>query len=497
MTSIWLHNPRPPVHSPLPPGHRYDVVVVGGGLTGLTTALLLAEQGVEVAVLEARRLGAVTTGHTTGKISLLQGTRASAIARRHGIAVLRDYLAANREGQQWLLRYCVEHDIPVQREAAITYVQSADDTELVRAELSATRKAGLPTYFVDDLGVPFPNHGAVRLDDQAQLDAIAVIDALAADLDAREVPIFEGTRVHGARSRGDRILHTDQGDVAAHTIVLATGTPILDRGGFFARLSAQRSYAAAFRVAEPLPRGMYLSADTPVRSLRYVPDEHGDLLLVGGNGHEVGRTRSARAHADELTAWARSWFPTAEPLYQWSAQDYRPTAQLPYAGPIRPGDHRVLVATGYAKWGLANAVAAAHVLVADIVGKRPPWASAFAAWNPRELAALPTLLRDNGAVGARLSAGWAGALVPRRGSADPPPEGRGRVERRGWSPTAVSTVDGRTCRISAVCPHLGGILAWNDAEQTWDCPLHGSRFAADGTLLEGPATRAAAGAERD
>ncbi|MGY2062397.1 NAD(P)/FAD-dependent oxidoreductase, partial [Nocardia gipuzkoensis] len=206
---------------------------------------------------------------------------------------------ANRAGQQWLAAYCAEHDVAVQREDAYTYAQTEAGAEAVRTELAATRKAGLATEFTADLALPFPQYGAVRLADQIQLDAVDVVDALTADLDARGVAIFENTRVEGLRSRDgdDHILRTDHGDVAADTIVLATGTPILDRGGFFARVSAQRSYAAAFEVPQPPPRGMYLSADEPVRSVRYVPSPQGDLLLVGGSGHGVGRTGDARGHA--------------------------------------------------------------------------------------------------------------------------------------------------------------------------------------------------------
>ncbi|MBL1074137.1 FAD-dependent oxidoreductase [Nocardia sp. 2] len=560
MTSLWLHDFQPSARPPLPPGLRFDIVVVGGGLTGLVTALLLSEYGASVAVVEADRLGSGTTGNTTGKISLLQGVRASRILKRHNEQTLRAYLEANRDGQRWLLRYCAEHDIPVQREPAYTYAQTEQALPLLHAELDATRRAGLDTEFVTDLDVPFPLHGAVRLDDQAQLDIIDVVAALTRDLDARGVPIFEGTRVRGMRTAGTvRLLETTHGDLAAATVILATGTPIFDRGGFFARLTAQRSYAAAFTAPQPIPRGMYLSADSPTRSIRYAPMDTlrgtatpapdgslspagplgsatpsgesptrpfdptaasgerlttplgpseqpgesrtapgdpavtGDLLIVGGNGHEVGRVSHPRKHADELIEWTRQMFPGAEPILRWSAQDYYPIGEMPYAGPLLPRQEQVLVATGYAKWGLATAVAAAHTLVGRIVGKSPEYADAFDTWNVRDLSAPLAAVRTNAPVALHLSTGWLGLgisnAVRRSG---PPAQGRGRVELRRLEPTAVCTVDGHTCAVSAICPHLGGILRWNDAEKTWDCPLHGSRFAHDGRLLEGPATRSLA-----
>ncbi|MBF6301662.1 FAD-dependent oxidoreductase [Nocardia amamiensis] len=489
MTSLWLHGAQIPARLRLTPGSRFDTVVIGGGLTGLVTALLMAENGIEVAVVEGRRVGAGTTGSTTGKISLLQGTRAQQIAAHHSDHALRAYVEANRAGQEWLLRFCAEHRVPAERVAALTYAQNEDELSAVRAEFAATQKAGLATELLDEVDVPFPAHGAVRLADQAQLDPMALLAALAAEVESHGAPIYESTLVRGVHhgERGDLVVSTEHGELAARKVVLATGTPILDRGGFFARLTPQRSYLAAFAVDEPIPHDMYISAGSPTRSLRRVQGPDGELLLVGGNGHVVGRGGSTRRKADDLVSWARTWFPTATPVHQWSAQDYAPVDELPYVGPVLPGQNDIQLATGYAKWGLTNGVAAAIALAGRRVGDPPDWAGALASWRPSELKALPTATKVNGAVAQHLSAGWLRAVTRHDGAA--PAEGCGAVLREGLHPTAVCTVDGTTTRVSAICPHLYGIVSWNDAERTWDCPLHGSRFAPDGTLLEGPATR--------
>ncbi|MFD6222807.1 FAD-dependent oxidoreductase [Nocardia asteroides] len=487
MTSFWLHDAEVPARLRLTPGSRYETVVLGGGLVGLATALLLAEAGREVAVVEARRVGAGTTAASTAKISLLQGTRGQRIASRHGSAILSRYLAANIDGLDWLLNFCAGHDIDTQRVSALTYAQDTSEIAAVRAEFEATRAAGLPTEFVDDLDVPFPAYGAVRLREQAQVDPMALLAALAADVEAHGAPIFESTRAQSLRHRdGEVVIGTEHGEVRAADVVVATGTPIFDRGGFFARLTAQRSYLAAFRVPGPVPQEMYLSAGQPTRSLRVFPDTDGDVLFVGGSGHEVGRADSANAHAREVLDWTRRWFPGAEPLSRWSAQDYHPVGELPYVGPLVPGRDEVLVATGFAKWGLTNGAAAALALAGRITGKRPPWTRTLSTWRPDEVTSIVAGTKANAAVARYLSTGWLGLLGP--GEHGVPREGCGRIERRGLHPTAVSTVDGVTTAVSAVCPHLHGIVRWNDAERTWDCPLHGSRFGPDGAVLEGPAT---------
>lgn len=499
MTSLWLANRgnRATPSNPMVDADRSaDVVVVGAGITGLITAVLLARAGKDVLVLEAQFAGAGATGNTTAKISLLQGTKMSKIVGKHGVKTAKQYLDGNREGQEWLVQHCAAHGISVQREDAYTYAQSEKGLSTAREELAACKSVGLDATWVDDArdedGVPFPFAGAVRLPDQAQFDPMPLLDSLIVELDERGGRLAQGVRVQKVSNDGDGLslsVRTSDGaefDTHAKQCVLATGIPILDRGGFFARLQPSRSYCMAYQVPGSITRGMYISADSPTRSIRYAPTPDGDRLLVGGAGHPVGHEKSPASSVQELDAWAKTHYPGAMQTNYWSAQDYTPIDQLPYVGPILPGHDKIFVATGFDKWGMTNGTAAALALSSRILGGRMDWAEAFASWSPHELSGIPKAMQLNLEVALYLTRGW---ITPATRITDRTPEEGGVVSGPPWDLEARSVVDGVEHRVSPVCPHLGGIVNWNDADESWECPLHGSRFAPDGTLLEGPATR--------
>lgn len=495
MTSLWLADR---IDRPLPPkplveaDRSADVAIVGAGITGLVTAVLLARAGKDVLVLEAQSAGMGATGNTTAKISLLQRTKLSKIVGKHGAKVAREYVQGNREGQEWLIQHCESHGLSVQREDAYTYAQSDKGVDSTRQEYEACKAAGLEADWVDDADVPFPFHGGVRLPNQAQFDPMPFLDSLIVELDERGGRLAQGVRVQKVSGEGDGLdLHVrtsdgDEFEVHTKQCVLATGIPILDRGGFFARLKPNRSYCMAFKVPGNITRGMYISADSPTRSVRYAPTAEGDLLIVGGAGHPVGHQKNPASSVQELASWARRHYPGAMQTHYWSAQDYRPIDELPYVGPILPGNDKIFVATGFDKWGMTNGTAAALALSSRILGGRMDWAEAFASWSPHELSGIPNAMQLNLSVGLYLARGW---IAPVTRIANRTPEEGGVVSGPPWHLEARSVVDGVEHCVSPVCPHLGGIVNWNDADETWECPLHGSRFAPDGTLLEGPATR--------
>ena len=488
MTSLWRARQHPIVSSPFRPG-RFDDAVVGAGITGMLTALLLARRGRRVVVLEAREAGSLATGNTTGKLSLLQGSQLQTIRSHNTPAVLRAYAEANRAGQQLVLDLAEELGVAVQRRDAVSYATTAHGRRTLEAEHRAAEAAGVPAQLVDTVpALPFPVTGAVVLPGQAQLDAMELLSALSRALERAGGVLHEGVRVRSASvAEGAALLRTDAGDVRAERAVLATGAPVLDRGLYFAKLEPLRSYAAAFTVPGPLPDGMHLSVDQPSRSLRTASDGDRELLIVGGEGHPVGRrARTSEAQA-ALLDWTQQHFPGAERIHAWSAQDYSSPHHVPFVGWLPRGRGRLYLASGYEKWGMTNAAAAALTLVGDLEGGTPEWARTLH-HRPTMPQAVARGIGMNAAVAWWMLKGWTAALrAPRE--APVPREGRGSLTRRGLRPVATSTVDGRTCSVSAVCPHLGGVLGWNDAERSWDCPLHGSRFAADGALIEGPATR--------
>lgn len=484
--SLWLDHAPEIETDDFVLGDHVDTLVVGAGLTGLISALLLARAGHRVTALEARHIAAVTTGHSTAKLSLLQGAQLQRIRATSGRGVLQAYVRANTSGARWVRGFATAHGVDVQTRTAISYAGTPGGMSMIDRELYVARDVGLDARRSHATELPFPTFGAIAMHDQAQFDPVALCAALVGEIRSLGGRVVEGVKVTGALARQEPVaVETTRGRMLADRVIVATGTPMLDRGLYWAKLKPQRSYAAAYRIPGDAPQSMHLSVDSPTRSVRGAPGDGGELLLVGGNGHGVGRHPSPASLADDLDVWTRAHWPGAERTHAWSAQDYETPHRVPFVGWMPRGAGRIYLATGYDKWGMTNAAQCALTLAGDILGEETAWARRLhrRLTTPQALAAG---IGANAAVAWWYARGYATAIV--RPVPDEGPEGRGEVGRCGLRLTAASTVDGKERRVSAVCSHLGAVVTWNDSERSWDCPAHGSRFTPKGKVLEGPTT---------
>jgi glycine/D-amino acid oxidase-like deaminating enzyme/nitrite reductase/ring-hydroxylating ferredoxin subunit len=464
-----------------------EVAVIGGGIVGVTSALRLAREGAHVALLEARRIGAGATGYTTAKISSLHGLTYSKLESSLGGRTARIYGEANETGLAGVAALVNELSIhcDFRRKPNFTYTESKQRVASIESELEAVTKAGLRARFVADVReLPYSVAAAIRFDNQAEFHPLRYLLGLAEAAVDAGCSVFEGTRVVSLHQGELCDIRTEAGAVVrARHVIVATHLPILDRGLYFARTYPERSYVLMARVRGKVPDGMFLSDEIPPHSLRSVPTEDGEMLMVGGEAHKAGQSDAERRFA-ALEEWTRERFDVESVEHRWATQDNMPADGLPFIGRLWPLSNRVITATGLRKWGLAMGTAASSMLVDQVLGRENPWTETFNPTRFHPLAAGPDLIKEGANVGFHFLAD----RITRRGSADGLAPGEGAIVGSGLGQQAVYRDEsGELHSLSARCTHLGCIVRFNRAERTWDCPCHGSRFALDGAVIEGPA----------
>ena len=469
-----------------------DVAIVGGGIAGLTTAARLADRGYGVVLCERDRLAAGVTGKSTAKLTSQHGLIYDGLRREFGRGRARQYADANEHAIEAVAERVDELEIAdacgFERRPAYVY---GDDRDAIEREVDAATDAGLAASFVTSVP-PFERaECAVRFEEQACIQPrrylLALADALA---DRDTVQIHERTRVTDVDAGAEPRVETADGRVEADHVVLATGFPILDRLGLFARMHPKRSYVLGLRIAGEPPEGMYYRPAAGARNYRSVRthrDRDGTLVLVGGENHKTGQGGSTPNRYRRLARWARERFDVTEIAYHWSTQDYVSADRVPLVGAAGPGAENVWIATGFGGWGMTGGTVAGRLLAALIDGEEPPEASLYDPSRFTPKASFGDAVTETVDAASQFATDWLRTLVgPTLESVDP---GEGRVVREGRSPIAVSRDESGELRsVSAVCPHMYCVVDWNDAEESWDCPCHGSRFEPDGTVIEGPAS---------
>ena len=472
-----------------------DVVVVGGGITGLTTAYLLATSGRSVAVLERDRSAQVDTGHTTAHLTMVTDRRLKelerAFGRTHAQAVWDAGLAAIAQVET-IVR---EHDIDCAFEWVDGYLHAPDgkagreETSEFQEEADLATTLGFDATFVED--VPFVGGAGVRFENQARFHPRKYLAGLATAARAEGVRIFEHSGVEEFIS--DPLAVKANGHVVrARDIVIATHNPLVGVSGmlratlFQTKLALYTSYVVAGRAPRgTIPDALFWDTGDPYHYLRSDPHRDHDVVIFGGEDHKTGQVSDPNACYDRLERALAAKIPTIDLTHRWSGQVIETPDGLPYIGQMT--DHQY-AATGFSGNGMTFGTLAAIMFADAISGRRNPWAELFDPGRVAIRKGLWEYLKENTDYPYYLIRDrFAGAEGRSLRSVK---RGQGKViEHQGAKVAAYRAPDGALTLRSATCTHMACIVKWNDAERTWDCPCHGSRFTSDGGVISGPAEK--------
>ena len=488
-TTIWLDtSPDTDFHT-LDRELRVDTLVVGGGIAGLTTAMLLQDAGASTAVIDFRRIVTGVTAHTTAKVTSLHGDIYHTLITHFGREGAGIYADANQAAIEKIAALIEKEGIDCEFSRSSAYTYAVDDRQerIIEEEVKAAESIGLPAFYVQDTSLPFPTRAAVCLRDQARFHPRKYLLALAVKYTGAGGLIFENTRALGVRKDGgNSTVMTDRGPVRARNVVIATNFPVYDPTLMFARMHQKRSYVLGVRVNYPTPDGMFISIEEPFHSIRTHPGAEGDILLVGGEMHRTGHVSNTAVLYKRLEEFARRHFDVGSIEYRWSTQDNVTTDMVPYIGVPSPMHKNIFVITGFAGWGMTHSMVAATIVTDAVLGRRNDWSDLYNPFRFKPSSAY-TFFEQNFHV--------AKTFVKDRFTSTPEKlEGRRIAQGQG----GIFAVDsdkvgvardreGRVHAVSPICTHLGCMVSWNNAEQSWDCPCHGSRFDADGQVIHSPA----------
>ncbi len=427
-TSLWEDSASLPEFPKLEGDLKTDVLVIGGGICGLLCAYSLKQSGVDCALVEAERIAAGVTSGTTAKITALHGNIYSDLVTKYGLETAEKYYYVNQSAIADFAKLAKEADCNFEQQTAYTY--SLQNREKIEREFSVLQRLGAKTEIKYKSPLPIPFAAAVGLKEQAQFHPLKFLKHICKDLQ-----IYEHTRV---TEFTPKYTLCGTSKIFAKKIIVATHFPMLNKHGlYFLKLYQHRSYVMGIEGA-PCPEGMYVDERDKGLSFR----SHNGLLLLGGGG---GRTGKPCGSWGELDRFRKNFYPESQVKYQWATQDCISLDRIPLIGRYSPNTPNLYVATGFNKWGMTSSMAAANILTDMICGRHNDCADIFAPdrsiWKPQLLVnGFETLTNF---------------LYP--------------TVRR--------------------CPHLGCALKWNKQERSWDCSCHGSRFDAEGKLLNNPANK--------
>ena len=495
MTSVWLREAS--VFPRLTQGAHYDVVVIGGGIVGCSTAHMLKAKGKRVALLEAREIGTGTTGYSTAKLSAQQGLVYSSMFKSRGRAVAAQYYDLNLRGIRTAesIMKALGIDCEYSPRSHTTWTSDEKKAADVEEEFKVCSELGIPCKLLGpaELAQELPESvqalRGISFPDQAAFNPFLFCKALAKEVNSDSCNVFEGTRVtEVAEAINNRHEITIEGGMklTSEHVVLATHLPILDRSMHFAFLPASRSHCIAVKVAEGSKKikNMFINTDKPQISIRTL--DEGNIVVICGEPMKQGEDPDTAKFYEHLEEWARTHLKVDKFLGRWSAMDYFTTEHVPYVGYLHRRTESMYMACGFSKWGLAAGVTSAEI-ICDMIFKKEnsflPLVDSLR-WDLRE---TKSALEENWHVTKHMIGDKIKHLVSTKGLDDIGRDEGAVITLRGRKVGAYRDSSGNLHLVKPICTHLACDLVFNNGDRRWDCPCHGSRFDVDGQVIHGPA----------
>ena len=487
--SLWVASTQDTDYPKVENDMDVDVAIIGGGITGITTAYLLKKAGARVAIIDSNKIVKGGTGHTTAKITSQHTLKYYKMVNAVGEEKARQYADANQAAIDLVEKITRENNIECDFRRAPAYVFTEDENyvQKIEDEVKTASKLGLPAEYTEDHELPFKVKCLERFSNQACFHPRKYLLALASIIEGEDCRIYENTRVVDIEE-GDEVhtAITDSGKkIRAKSIVQATRYPFYDKPGlYFTRVYPERSYLLGAHITDKLPEGMYINAESPNRTLRAHFCKEGDLLLIGGESHKTGHGGDTKQFYNICSDFAQSNYNVADIPYRWSAQDYTAMDEIPMIGHMTSGKNRIYVATGFQKWGMSNGTASAMIISDLILKGESPWEDVFSPSRFTPAASAKNFIMENADVAKNYIQG---KLNIPEGTKDIKKGDAFISEVGGHKVGMYRDMDGELHFVSTTCTHIGCELKWNSAELSWDCPCHGSRFTYKGDIIEGPA----------
>lgn len=492
--SIWQKNIEPLKNKIAHHDHSkiYDVIIVGAGITGITTGLLLQKEGLEVLIAEAHNVGFGTTGGTTAHINSFLDTHYYQLEDKFGEENTQKVKQAVKRAMNLIAQNVAQYNIKCDHSVLPGYIfaQNEEEADELEKISGGFEKVGIPIKWVDSIPVKIPFIKAIEIPEQAQFNPTQYVYALAQKFLNLGGSLLENTRITDAENN-DGIITTLSGEQTfkAKNLIYATHIPpginLMDF-----RNAPYRSYAISVKLEgnADYPDALVYDQKEPYHYFRTYTLNGEKLMIVGGEDHKTAHENNTNERFHSLENYIKQYYPNAKVVYQWSSQFYKPTDGLPYIGHLIGQPDNVFVATGYSGVGMINSHIAASLLTDIILKRESEYEDLFSPSRVKPIAGFKRFVKE----GADVVGELVDTILP-----DEKMESRselnineGRVVNYNGKTAAIYKDDkGILHAVDPLCTHIKCTVSWNKAEKSWDCPCHGSRFSMNGEVLTGPAQK--------